>query len=191
MPGQVPVLRTPVGMHDYANAVVRGWEPSFGVLSPAAAATLWAQYFIETGARDCWNFNIGNVKHVEGDGHDWVALSNVFEYIQGRRVVLHETDPGARFRAYPSLAAAMREQMHFLQNERYHFAWPHVLSGDFSAFATSLHEHGYFTATAAAYAAGMRGPYEAFLASPHYFAAVEALAFEACEEVPDTERPKP
>jgi hypothetical protein len=77
---QVPVTRTVVTLRDYTRAVLRGWSRvGVGRPSKAAIAVLWSQYRIETGGQNCWNWNIGNVKKVVGDGFNFMCLHSVWE----------------------------------------------------------------------------------------------------------------
>lgn len=194
----VETVRTPVSMTEYARAVVRAWsEVGEDVPTETALAVLWAQYMTETGGKACWNWNIGNVKHVKGDGFDHCALNNVWEGVTPAQaktlidkglakpdpsaehakavgkdrvsVILTKDSPGSWFRAYPSLESAMHHHLEFLAKKRYASAWSHVLAGNPTAFATELKRKGYFTASADAYATAMR---------PHFDAFVRTLAFE-------------
>lgn len=72
----VPTVRTTPTTLDFARAM-RAVAPD---LSKEGAGVLWAQFAGETGdGRYCWNHNLGNVKHVRGDGCDYVSLAGVWE----------------------------------------------------------------------------------------------------------------
>jgi hypothetical protein len=190
----VPVTRTVVSMRDYARAVLRAWHLVAPGTLPAkrAVAVLWAQYMIETGGAACWNWNIGNVKHVPGDGYDYHMLRGTWEGVDKAMadaliakglaaldtneshkkavaprtaVVFQPPHPATWFRAYPSLDEAMKHHLTLLAKKRYASAWPHVVDGDFRAFAQALKSRGYFSASAAAYANGMAGHYDQFMQS--------------------------
>jgi hypothetical protein len=199
---QVPVQRTVVSMLDYASAVIAAWPELGDGDVPAkeAVAVLWAQYMIETGGKSCWNWNLGNVKKVASDGFDFMCLSGIWEGVtpaeadrlvtsgQATRdpsadharavgaghvsVLFQPPHPQTRFRAYACLAGAMREHLKLLAKKRYAPVWPTVLAGDVNAFAHGLKAHGYFTASADAYAAGMRPAFDAFMHSDAYERAV-------------------
>lgn len=54
------------------------------VMMPGATkeqvGVLWSHFAGETGSGQyCWNWNLGNVKHVAGDGYDYVSLRGVWE----------------------------------------------------------------------------------------------------------------
>lgn len=173
---RVEVNRTIVDLESFAAAAVAAWPHVFGSTpsSKAAVAVVYAQYIIETGGRECWNFNIGNVKKAPGDGYNWMPLKGVWEMIGGKRVELGPGDPGARFRAYDSLAHGMRDHLAFLSRGRYASAWPATLAGDVRAFASELHRKGYFTADPSSYARGMLGPFNAFMRSDAFEHAMSA-----------------
>src|SRR6187549_394392 len=58
-------LRTPLTMSDFWNAIVDAWPEA----TRTRAGILWAHFAGETGdGLSCWNFNLGNMKHVAGDG---------------------------------------------------------------------------------------------------------------------------
>lgn len=212
----VPVTRTVVSMRDYARAVLRAWHlVAPGTLpSKRAVAVLWAQYMIETGGAACWNWNIGNVKHVAGDGYDYHMLKGTWEGVDKAMadalitkglavldtkpehikavaprtcVVFQPPHPATWFRAYPNLDEAMKSHLVLLAKKRYASAWPHVVDGDFRAFAQALRDRGYFTATAAAYAAGMAGHYDAFMQSTVFEDERDAL--ELIREAPTEPAP--
>lgn len=166
MPQQVEVKRTVVSMRDYARAVLKAWKADSGEYpSKKSVAVLYAQYMIETGGRACWNWNIGNVKHVAGDGYDWIALSGVWEGVapfvaaaliargdavldtnedhikavgKSRTSVIFRTGhPASLFRAYPSLDQAMMKHLKLLKG-RFGLCWPDVVEGDYQGFAYTL-----------------------------------------------------
>lgn len=164
----VPTVRTPVDMRTFAHAVDVAWQELF-LGAPARkeqAGVIWAQYGIETGAGPaCWCWNIGNIKHVQGDGFDYYMLRDTWEMIHGEKVVFQPPHPATWFRAYPDLATAMAEHLRFLRRPRYAKAWLGVETGDCELFARLLHEAGYFTASASAYAAGLIAHHDHWMAS--------------------------
>lgn len=189
----VPVTRTVVSLRDYVQAVCRAWSHvDDGPATKGACAVLYAQYMTETGGAACWNWNIGNVKHVAGDGYDYHMLRGVWEGVSevtaanlvasghavrdtntdhqkavapNVSVVFQPPHPATWFRAFKNLDEAMVDHLKLLAKKRFSVAWPAVIAGDYRAFATLLKSRGYFTASADAYASAMRRPYEACMAS--------------------------
>lgn len=177
-------VQTVIDMKTYSRAVVTAWRALLGSdPTKAQAGVLWAQYGIETGAGPwCWNWNIGNVKHVAGDGHDYVMLADVIEYVRGQKVTFQPPNPATWFRAFASLDEAMVEHLKFLRGRRYRVAWPAVEAGDCDAFAELLKgdpnttADDYYTAPVAAYAAGMRWHYGRWMRSNAFEEALAELA---------------
>jgi hypothetical protein len=213
----IPTVRTIVTLRDYARAVVRAWHKvGEGVPDKASVAVLWAQYMIETGGRDSWGWNIGNTKEIPNDGINYHALRGVWEGATpaeaarliasgeavadpspdharavgvGRASVIYQPPhPATWFSSFESLDQAMEHHLVFLAR-RFAPAWPAVLAGDPSKFAHALRARGYFTASAEAYAAGMRRPYENFLMSSGYEDALAALEADATPTLPAMENP--
>jgi hypothetical protein len=199
----LPTKRTAISRDDYVRACVRGMLAiGEGVPSEAAVAVSYAQYWIETGGAACWCFNIGNVKHTSGDGYDYLMLNGVWEgespaaaaqlIASGQAVadtsashaksvgagrvsvIFNPPHPATWFRAFASLDEGMTEHLGLL-SKRFGTAWPALLAGDYVGFAVALHAQGYFTASADAYAAGMRTPYNALIASSTYEELVATL----------------
>ena len=151
----VPLTRTTCTTDELA-AAIREADPS---ITRAAAGIIWAQWALETGRGSaCWNNNIGNVKCTPAQaaaGVPFCMLPNTTEYIGG---VLHTFQPPhvqTWFRAFSSLAEGMAHHLAFLRR-KYDNAWPALLSGDPTAFATELKRRGYYTAPLEAYAGSMR-----------------------------------
>lgn len=171
----VPVVRTPVLAGDYARAVILAWRKAYQIdPSKASVGVLWAQYMVETGGVHVYNWNIGNVKEIPGDGLPYQMLHGVWEIVGGERVNLEPPDRGTWFTAFPNLATAMEHHFGLLRR-RFSLAWPHVLSGDPDGFARALKAQRYYTAPADAYAAGMRAHHAAWMRSKHFEAALVTL----------------
>lgn len=197
----LPVKRTAITMPDYVRAAVRGWKTLFDTIPlEQSVAVLWAQYMVETGGRACWNYNLGNVKHVKGDGHNYQMLNGVWEGVtpsaakqliaSGQAVadanqdhakavgskkvsvVFQPPHPATWFRAFASLDEGMLEHLQFL-SKKFAPAWAAVVAGDPVAFANRLSDMHYFTASAKAYVVAMKGPFDALVASAAYEALVE------------------
>jgi hypothetical protein len=186
----VPLKRTPIAMSDYCKALLKAWQADLTALpTKQGAGVLWAQFMMETGGQACWNFNLGNVKVTQAQvdaGVDWIDLSGTWEVVGGKRVVLPDGHPGRRFRAYETLAEAMREHLRFLRNKRYAVAWPAVEAGNPDVFARRLKIAGYYTAPADQYAAGMVAHHRRWMSSLVYEQAVaELLAQMEAETQPE------
>ena len=171
----VPTVRTTFSTENFARALVAAWRALYDGATPSKASVgvIWAQYALETGrGQFCWNNNIGNVKHVAGDGHDYCMLANVWEMIGGKRVVFNPPSPQTWFRAYRTLSDGMREHLEFLRR-RYGAAWAAVEAGDARAFVRALKARGYFTADEATYANNVVSLQAEFARSGAYEAAID------------------
>jgi hypothetical protein len=177
-------------MTQYAHALLKVWPEA----SKAQAAILWAQFAVETGAGACcWNWNLGNVKHVKGDGFDYMALKGVWEIVNGQRVEIPATDPGAWFRSYPDLDTAMHGHFVFLQ-KHYAPAWKYVIGTptegpSVESFVHALKVKGYFTAPEDAYRNGMKVHFDKFMVASGYDEALAAIRAE--QPVDKTPQPIP
>lgn len=173
----LPLQRTTFATVDFARALIRAWKRMMGTYpTKASVGVLWAHYALETGVGvACWNNNIGNVKHVKGDGHDYVMLPGTWEIINGKRVTFSPPHPATWFRAFATLDDAMVEHLTFLRGKRYGPAWIFVEAGDPEGFARKLKERGYYTASADDYARGMLRHFAAWQKSPAYDDALEQI----------------
>lgn len=199
----------------YSGAVIDDWEAVSDDLTEvppkAAVGVLYAHYMIETGGLNCYNWNIGNVKHVTGDGYDYHCLNGVWEGVSAAEaarlisageaildpnashqgsckpltgVVFKPPHPATRFRVYANLSESMRDHLILLCKKRYANAWPAVLAGDVMAFAQALKDHGYMTSSAAAYGHGMQPSFSHYMASREYEQALAAFVAPGDEMPP-------
>jgi hypothetical protein len=155
-----PDRLTPVTATDVYLSLRRAWEAQItdvALDSPALRAALLvllSQSAFETGfwkAIHWWN--LGNAKHVPGDGRDYCAF-RCSEVIGGKEVFLDPPNAGCEFAAFDSLDDGAA---YYLTLLRYHFApaWPAVLAGDVADFARRLKAARYYTADEAVYCAGL------------------------------------
>lgn len=108
-----------------------------------------AQCWLETGAGNMsFGYNLGGIKHVTGDGHDYYQIQT-HEVIGGVDKVLVQP-----FRSYASLKDAATDFVHLLRTT-FGFAWPYIESADIPAYAHALRQRNYFTADEHDYAAGL------------------------------------
>lgn len=207
---QKPVIRTVVTPQGYARAVITGWQHvGDGVPTKEQVGVLFSQWLVETGGSACWNWNFSNAKHVTGDGFDYMCLNGVWEGVTavtaanliaaGRAiydpspdhakavgpgkvsVIFPAPQPESRFRAYPDLTAGMLGHLRLL-HDHFPAAWGGVMQGDPMRTALALGAHGYFTASATVYGAGMLGHFQRFMATSAY-----ELALDDVQAVRDAE----
>lgn len=152
----VPTVRTTYTQQQMIEGFVRGWVQQFGFIpSKASIGVLYAQDALETGSTtSMWNNNIGNVKYIPTAGDEgwfYMMLANVWEIVNGQKVVFQPPNPATWFRAFTTLADGVAFQLDFLKNHRYKAAWTAVESGNPAAFAHLLKLAGYYTAPEADY----------------------------------------
>lgn len=115
---------------------------------------LLAHWSLETGAgRAMHRWNMGNIKHVAGDGRPW-TMFRCSEIIGGRNVFFDPPHPQTWFRAYESLEAGAADYVATLRRT-FSKAWPSVQAGDPRAFSQALKAQRYYTADEAQYTAVM------------------------------------
>jgi hypothetical protein len=166
---RMPVVRTPISMLDFARALIRTLRVTGTTPTKAAAGVLWAQYALETGAGGfCWNHNLFNHKVTQEQaaaGVPYMMLANTWEVVDGQRVLFQPPHPATWFRAFASFEAAMSHHITAIQKGRYASAWPAMLAGDVTEYATRLRERGYYTAPLDSYARLLRLKHEQWMRS--------------------------
>lgn len=154
----LPHTITPIPPAELASALLRAWRELFGESPPRPVLlVLMAQSAHETGEwKHVHNYNIGNVKGAEGDGHDWTNF-RCRERVNGKDVYFDPPHPATRFRAFRTLTEGCVDLLVFLKTrKRYAAAWDALLTGDPVAFATALKAGGYYTDPVEVYARGLR-----------------------------------
>lgn len=176
MPSLVERKQTPIGPIAFARGVIEAWETLYGeVPSKETIGVLWGQYMIETGGAAVWNYNVGNVKHVSGDGYDWIDLPGTWEIVNGQKVTLPEGDPGRLFRAYDSFSHAFKSHLAFLK-KRYGLAWTNLVDGKPREFAYNLKKQGYYTGPEDIYANVVEARFRDFVRGTYYDDALKQLS---------------
>lgn len=155
----LPDRLTPIATSDLYRALAGAWLDLVGSApSRASLLVLLAQWAEETGrGKYCHAYNLGNIKHVSGDGHDYVQF-RCNEIIGGKEVWIDPPNPGCSFRAYATLEDGARDYLALLRH-RFAVAWPAVLAGDPAAFAHELKVSGYYTADEAIYTRALSALY--------------------------------
>jgi hypothetical protein len=169
--------KTPITRKEMVDATYLAWCRYFGSHpSKDTLRVLLAQWAHETGeGKAMHNYNVGNVKSREGDGHDytyfacWEILSKEraekmqkedpnrvkivrYEPNDKCRVWFYPEHPGCRFRAFETLEEGLVDHLAILSNHSaFKKAWPAVRTGDPRLFAKLLKEARYYTASYEAY----------------------------------------
>lgn len=179
----VPTTRTSYTTAQLIAGYVQGWNQQFGALpSKEAIGVLYAQNTLETGGTaSMWNNNLGNVKFVasanptDDDGKLYMMLANVWEIVNGQKVIFQPPSPATWFRAFATLADGVAFELDFLKNHRYKAAWSAVESGNPAAFAHLLKLAGYYTAPEADYVKLMNFYFAKYMKMTAYEDAINAM----------------
>lgn len=155
MSSQRPDKLTPVSTIDVYLALRRAWDEQVTDVALESNAqrhailVLLAQWALETafGKAVHW-FNLGNAKHVDGDGHDF-SVFRCSEVVNGREKFMD-----CPFVAFDSLDEGAAYYLRSLRS-RFRFAWPAVLAGDVADFSRRLKAAHYYTADEPVYTAGL------------------------------------
>jgi len=166
---------TPITREELIPCLWQAWLKYFD--APPKKESIWvlvAQIILETGGKSCHNFNLGNVKSREGDGHDYCffacneilntttalklqtaspTTAKVTKTLENNRCIIwfYPEHPACRFRAFGSLVEGAADHL-ILLVKRFQKAWPSVLAGDPAAYAHALKLQGYYTADESQYA---------------------------------------
>lgn len=142
---EVARVATPVTADELVEALESAWPEILGE-EPDRETTLLlvAQSAFEDGWwRACWNFNLENAKHVDGDGLDFYYVA-CDEYLHGVLKKLEPPDPGCRFRAFGSLAEAVRNWIR-LMAKQYPKALAAAKTHNPTSFCAELHAEKFYT----------------------------------------------
>lgn len=153
----LPDQLTPVGPTQLYIALRAAWQS----VVPGVAASrgglvlLVAHWALETGfGRGMHRFNVGNKKHVPGDGHDYVQFRCLEYHADGTPFYIDPPAPGCQFVAFPSLEPGAAD---YLAGLHAHFgaAWLDAVRGNVSQFCVDLRAEHYYTAPEDQYEAGV------------------------------------
>ena len=178
----VPTVRTTYSEKEIVKGLIEGWIEAFGTTpSKESIGVIRAQNGIETSSNNCWNNNIGNVKFVsnetsEAENQEFMYLKNVWEILNGQKVVFQPPHPATAFRSFPTLKDGIAHHLNLLKHGRYKKAWVDIEAGSVSNFAITLKNARYYTANVADYISGMNSFYKKYMESDLYEIAIEEIA---------------
>lgn len=172
----VPAVKTKYTQQQMITGFIEGWKQLFNELpKKEAIGVIWSQNALETGSTaSMWNNNIGNVKFVpsknpdDDNGKTYMMLSNVWEIINGQKVIFQPPNPATWFMAFPTLKDGVMFHLDFLKNHRYKSAWSAIEAGDPAQFAHLLKVQRYYTASEADYVKAMNIYFKKFMADPTF-----------------------
>lgn len=189
MAKEYPDKLTPLPENQYILSAARAWKRFYG-RGPEVKqlACCLAQMILEVGRKKdyatgeytwgayCHNYNMGNIKSRDGDGHDFqyydcgeevslaeaykldkakphlVHIKKIYKWANGSErasIWLKAPHPWCRFRAYETAEEGLVGYIRFLVMERTRYlkAWNDgVMKGDPVTFSMELGHAGYYTA---------------------------------------------
>lgn len=203
MAQKVNAMITPVTAEDLADAFRAAWRELWNSeLKSESLCVLLAQWALETGrGKKCFNYNLGNVKSVPGDGFDYtffrcgetLAEKAAAKYLGDSRVsvvsrsgglvnlIFEPEHPVCRFRAFSTLADGTRAYLSLLRG-RFSSAWPAVLEGDPRQFAHLLKLARYYTADEASYARSLESLFQEFMSKTEPPSAIDLTTLAGVQE---------
>ena len=151
----LPLVHTAIRPPDLFTDFRGAWQGLIGTEpTRASLLTLLSHWALETGfGAACWNYNLGNVKHVAGDGRDYTMV-RLNEVVNGKTVWYDPPHPATWLRAFHGLAEGVNDYLVILRGQ-FGFCWPFVEAGDVEGFCHALRSRGYFTADLVQYTAGV------------------------------------
>lgn len=189
MPTELPAQKTPVTKEDLLLVLWQAWCQIFGEEpKKESICVLGGQWALEVAwGKSMWGFNLGNVKSVEGDGHDYqffgcgeelplsVAQHAVHDsplvkvvrtYMRGTTqmasVWVEPKHPWCRFRAFHNLLEGAVDYVKLL-NKRFQKSWPAVIAGDPVQFSHMLKVQRYYTADEAVYTKTLKSTFRTMM----------------------------
>lgn len=146
----IPDKLTTCTVGEVFAALAAAWARQMG--SPAERASLLvlvAHWSFETASgRAMHNFNLGNAKHVAGDGRNYCRFR--CNEIQNGKTVWLDCD----FRAFDTLDEGVDDYFTLMRGQ-FRYAWPAVVAGDPVDFCHRLKVSLYYTADEAIYTRGI------------------------------------
>lgn len=207
---RVDTVRTPISEHDYLVALLKECSE----LTKEGALCVLSQYLTETGARACFNFNIGNTKDHDQDGYDYFCLNGVWEgfspevaagYIARGEAVpdVNAATNGHAAAVGPGKVSIIFPPPHPMSRFRaypdlrasmrhhlsmlqtyYKAAWSSILQGKPRETAIGLKANGYYTASEKKYGDNMVSFWNARMASDAYERARAAIEQDDTSTLP-------
>lgn len=172
----VPTTRTSYTADQLIEGLIKGWFKEFNVIpSKESVGVLYAQNALETGGTvSMWNNNWANIKYVPNanpdldTGKNYMMLANVWEIVNGKKIIYQPPNQATWFRAFDTLEDGVAFHLDFLRNKRYKNSWSAVESGNPAAFAHLLKLAGYYTAPEADYVKLMNVYFNKYMKSKTY-----------------------
>jgi len=176
---RVTTVRTQYTPQEMVDAFVEAWYGIFNAVpKKEQIGVIFGQWALETGmSASMYNNNIGNVKAPKNPSEEveYCVLQNVWEIINGKKVILSPEDPGSWFRSFQTLLDGVKFHFNFLKNNRYKIAWAAVEAGNPADFSKKLRQQGYYTAPEEQYTKALMSYFNKFVSSSYFDVAAKKL----------------
>lgn len=188
---QVPKQQTQITESQMSQAIIRAFTELEGKPpTKDQVALLIAQNNLETGHRKyMWNWNVGNISHVPGDGFDyWQGMDWLYDYFPDSSGVTQRQKRKVSkvYRAYPDLETGVKDYLHFLKRKSGGAIWNKILEGNPVDFSKELKKQNYYTADEKDYTNGIVAGVNAYNKNNSY---EQALSNAAPTSAPVTNAP--
>lgn len=159
-----PVKQTPYTFQEFHDAMKSAYYTNFGYdcpdvmiklcFSQSIVETGYYNYSLKQGGKSCFNYNVGNIKYtqgaVNGCSTGYHMLSNVWEIIDGKKVIFNPPHIQTHFRAYDSLLEGVTDYQILLSNRTLVWKVLHD-SQEPLDYVNALYAAHYFTADPRSY----------------------------------------
>ena len=172
----VQLLKTKPTKEDFIQNLVFAYYDLFNKIpSENVVCLIYAKFALETGyGNSCYNYNLGNIKQFN-KSEPYVMLSNVWEIIDGKKVIFQPPHQQTWFRAYDNWRQGMRDYLSLISSNRYIKAWNMLQSGDPIKYVTELKNAGYFTGSLQDYINSVSSIFKQAKGQNNYKTSVDAL----------------
>lgn len=173
----VPTVRTICTHEEFCEALIKAWQKLFNYIpKKQSICVIMGQHQLETGGKNTWGWNFGNIKYVKSNGDvDYQALNGVWEIVNGKKIILTKDDPGSWFRAFKTIDEGALFYLQFVSGKRYRKAWEAIVAGDPKQFCHLLKVAGYYTADETQYTNSVMAYFNKYMKEAHYEKAIEKL----------------
>jgi len=157
-------VHTTVTKDQLINAFMSAWPRVIGgTPTKEHVLMLMAQNALETGwGKSMYNYNIGNIKRLQSEHHDYFMMPHTGEVLNGKQVFFEPPHPATWFKSYDTLEEGVADYLSLLKR-RYGSAFEAAKTGDAKQFAAALKRNKYYTAPEEGYAKGLDSIYHSLL----------------------------
>ena len=172
----VNTFKTKPTKEDFVENLVFAYYDLFQKIpSKEVVCLIYAKFALETGYGDsCFNYNLGNIKQFDSN-KQYMMLNNVWEILDGKKVIFQPPHPQTWFRAYDNWRQGMRDYLELISSKRYSVAWEYLQKGNPAEYVLALKKAGYFTGSLEDYTKSVSSIFKQTMSSNNYDQSVDYL----------------